>query len=162
MQRPTLKTKEKHRNHASILTVGEVCKNSSQFAFKWVDKDEILKEVLNLDAWKACQDSDIPSRIIKKNADLWIEFLHSSFNNLICQYESPSIFKLANITSEWQKKDDRNFLKNYRSVSILSNTSKFFEVCMFCQIPSFLDPYLAKQQYGFIKGCTTMYCLLVM
>ena len=109
MQRPTLKTKEKHKNHASILIVGEVCKKNSQFAFKWVDKDEILKEVLNLDAWKACQDSDIPSRIIKKNADLWIEFLHSSFNNLICQYESPSIFKLANITSEWQKKDDRNF-----------------------------------------------------
>lgn len=99
----------KIQNHPSKLIIREVCKKNTQFSFKWADKDEILKEVLNLDAWKACQDSDIPSRIIKKNADLWIEFLHSSFNNLICQYESPSIFKLANIISEWQKKDDRNF-----------------------------------------------------
>ena len=30
-----------------------------EFSFKGVDKDGILKEILNLDASKACQDSDI-------------------------------------------------------------------------------------------------------
>ena len=37
----------------------------------------------NLDVSKACQDLDIPSRIIKENADTFKDFLHSSFNNSI-------------------------------------------------------------------------------
>ena len=49
-----------------------------------VDKNEILKEILNLDASKTCQDSDIPSsRIIKENPDIFTDFLHFSFNNSI-------------------------------------------------------------------------------
>ena len=68
-----------------------------QFLFRCVDKDEILKEILNLDASKACQDLDIPSRTIKESADIFIDILHSSFNNSIYQSEFPSIVKLANI-----------------------------------------------------------------
>ena len=76
-----------------------------------VDKDEILKEILNLDLSKACQDSDIPSGIIKKNADIFTDFLHSSFNNSIHQSELPSILKLENITPVF-KKGDRNYKEN--------------------------------------------------
>ena len=65
IQEPVLKAIVKYRNHTSILTIGEVCKKNPKFSFRCVDKDEILKEILNLDASKACQDSDIPSRIIK-------------------------------------------------------------------------------------------------
>ena len=65
IQEPVLEAIVKYRNHPNILTIGEVCKINPQFSFRCVDKDEILKEILNLDASKACQDSDIPSRIIK-------------------------------------------------------------------------------------------------
>ena len=41
----------KYRNHSSILTMGEYCKRNPQFSFTCVDKDEILKEILNLDAF---------------------------------------------------------------------------------------------------------------
>ena len=33
---------------------------------------------------------------------------------------------------------------------------------MFCQISSFMDSYLAKQQFGFRNGYSSQYCLLVM
>ena len=115
----------------------------------------------NLDASKAWQDSDIPSRIIKENADIFIEFLHSSFNNLTYQSEFPPILKLANISPVF-KKGDRNFKENYRLVSILSNISKIFEWCIFCQISSFMDSYLSKQQCGFRRGYSKQYCLFVM
>ena len=49
-----------HRNSPSILTMGEACQKQSQFSFKCEDKDKILKQILNLDASKACQDSDSP------------------------------------------------------------------------------------------------------
>ena len=40
------------RNHPSILTIRELCKNNPQISFRCVDKGEILKETLNLDASK--------------------------------------------------------------------------------------------------------------
>ena len=105
------------------------------------DTGEILKETLNLDASKACQDLDIPSRIIKEHADIFTDFLHSSFNNSIYQSEFPSILKLANITPAF-KKGDRISKENYRPVSILANISQIFERCMF---------------YGFLPIKTTMW-----
>ena len=149
IQKPVLKAIGKYRNHPSILNIEEVCKKNPRFSFRCVDKNEILKEILNLDASKACQDSDIPSRISKKNADIFTDFLHSSFNNSIYQSKFPSVFKLANITAV-MKKGDRNSKKNYRSVSILSNISKIFEWCMFRQISSSMDFDLSKLQCGFI------------
>ena len=129
-----------------------------QFSFRCVDKDEILKEFLNSDVSKACQDSDIPSRIIKQNADVFTDILPSSFNNLIYQSQSAPIFKLVNISLAF-KKGDRSFKENYRPVSILSNISKIFERCMFPQISRFVDSYLTKKQCGFRKGYSPQYCL---
>ena len=62
---------------------------STQFSFECVDENEILKEILNLDASKSYQDSDIPSTIIKENVDILINSLYSSFNNSIYQSEFP-------------------------------------------------------------------------
>ena len=136
----------KYRNHPSILTIG-VCKKNPQFSFRCVDRGEILKEILNLDASRVCQDSDIPTRIIKENTDIFTDILHSRFNNSIYQSEFPSIFKLANITPVF-KKGDRNSKDNYRPVSILSNISKIFERFMFRQISGFMDTRLWLQLTG--------------
>ena len=129
-----------------------------QFSFRFVDKVEFLKEILNSDVSKAYQDSDIPSRIIKQNADVFTDILPSSFNNLIYQSQFAPIFKLVNISLAF-KKGDRNFKENYRPVSILSNISKIFEQCMFRQISRFMDSYLTKKQCGFRKGYSPQYCL---
>ena len=106
-----LKVIEKYRNHPSILTIGEVRKRNPRIFFMCFDTGEILKETLNLDASKACQDLDIPSRIIKEYADIFTDFLHSSFNNSIYQSEFPSILKLANIIPDFEK-GDRNSKEN--------------------------------------------------
>ena len=126
IQKPVLKEIVKNRNHPSILTIGKVCKKNPQFHFRCIDKDETLKEILDLDASKACQGSDIPSRIIKGNAGIVTDILHSSFNNSIYQSEFPSILKLANIIPVFTK-GERNFKENYGPVNILSNISKTFE-----------------------------------
>ena len=160
IQELVIKEIVKYRNHPRILTIGELCKKIPQFSLRCVDKDEILKEILNFNASKVCRDSDIPSRIIKENADIFTGILHSSFSNSIYQCEFSSILKLANITPVFKERD-RNFI-DHRPVSILSNISKIFEWCMFRQISSFMDSYLSKQQCGFRKGYSPQYCLLVM
>ena len=81
---------------------------------------------MNLDVSKACQDTDIPSKIIKENADIFASFLHSSFNTSVTNSEFPSVLKQANITPVF-KKGERYSKDNYRPVSILPNVSKIFE-----------------------------------
>ena len=98
-----LKVIVKYRNHASMFNIEEVCQKNSQFYFRCVDKDEILKDILYLDASKAYQDSDIPSRIIKENADIFTGFLHFNFSNSTFHSEFSSILKLANITLVFKK-----------------------------------------------------------
>ena len=47
---------------------------------------------------KACQDTNIPSKIIKENANIFASFLHSSFNTSVTNSEFPPVLKQANIT----------------------------------------------------------------
>ena len=54
---PIIKLIAKYRKHPSILTIGEVWKERKEhatFSFPEVAKEEILRDILNLDVSKAC------------------------------------------------------------------------------------------------------------
>ena len=92
----------KYRNHPSILTIGEVCKNKSTkqplFSFLEATRDEILKEIFSLNTTKACKDTDIPTKIPKKNADIFSDFLFAYYNaSVVKSSKFPSILTLADI-----------------------------------------------------------------
>ena len=106
---------------------------------------------MNLDVSKACQDTHIPSKIIKENADIFASFLHSTS---VTNSEFSSVLKQANITPVF-KKGDRYSKDNYRPVSILPNVSKIFERCIFRQINEYMDVFLSKHRCGFRKGYST-------
>ena len=99
---PIIKLIVKYRKHPSIPTIGEVCKERTKknaaFLFSKVAKEEIFREILNLDIPKACQDTDIPSEIIKEKADTFARFLYSNFNKSVTNSEFPSVLKQTNIT----------------------------------------------------------------
>ena len=121
----------------------------------------MLKEIQNLDASKACQDADIPTKILKENADVFADFLHPSFNEFVKESKFPSVLKQANITPVY-KKGERECKNNYSPVSILSNISEIFERIMFRQISNYMDSFFSKYQCGFRKGYSTQQCLLSM
>ena len=160
---PILKCVVKYRNHPSILAIGEVCKKHPRrpFSFSKINREEILEEILKLETSKACQDTDIPTKIIKENADIFADILLARFNDSVEKSNFPSFLKKANITPVF-KKGDRNSKDNYRPVSILPNISKIFERCIFRQLYSFMFEFLAKYQCGFRKGYSTQHCLLAM
>ena len=109
-----------------------------------------------MDASKACQDADVPTKILKENADIFADFLYASFNEFVKKSEFPSVLKQANITPVFKKRE-RECKNNYRPVSILSNVSKIFERIMFRQISNYMD-----YQCGFRKGYSTQQYLLSM
>ena len=121
----------------------------------------MLSDILKLETSKAYQETDILTKIVKENADIFANVLVSNFNDSIEKSNFPSILKNATITPVF-KKGDRDSKDNYRPVSILPNISKIFERCIFRQLSNFMDQFLSKYQCGFRKGYSTQYCLLAM
>ena len=113
----------KYKNHPSIIRIKTAYKSSCEFNFKQVERVEILNEIKSLRTSKASQDSDIPTKIIKENADFFADFLHTSYNECIKSGIFPSCLKWADVTPIF-KKGIKSQKDNYRPVSILPNISK--------------------------------------
>ena len=71
---PLLKAIVRYRNHPSIAAIKKFCNSKSHFSLKNVQKEEILKELNNLNINKTIQNTDIPTKIIKEN------FIFSNLN----------------------------------------------------------------------------------
>ena len=70
---PVLKSILKYKDHPRIKAIEKTAKPNGLFKFSNVEKGEILHEIVNLDAPKSCQDTDVPTKIIKENADIFAE-----------------------------------------------------------------------------------------
>ena len=67
---------EKFKNHPSIRLI----KENYSFHFEKVPAKEIEKELKNLLSYKAAQASDIPTKVIKDNIDIFTSILLEEFN----------------------------------------------------------------------------------
>ena len=150
----TIRTILKYRNHPSILTIRERRKAQINFCFKEVSIEEIQKEILNLNDKKASQNSDIPTKIIKENSDIFENVLCSFINDSIKSFTFPSCLKKADVTPI-HKKGKKDKKENYRPVNILPVLSKIFERIMFIQMSAFFEDIFNKQQCGFRKDYNT-------
>ena len=149
-----LKAIDKYRNHPSIKAIKRVSNSIELLSHDIVDREKILKEINSLDHTKACQQADIYTKIILKNADIFAEVLHLPFNALVNEGAFPSVFKLADVTPIFGK-DSKNSRDNYRPSCILKKIAKVFENIIHKQMATFMDKYFSKFQCGFRKGYST-------
>ena len=137
----------KYCRHPSILAIKRKIKSGPVFTFNHITKEEVLKEIKDLDASKASQEDDIPTTIIKE-----------IFNMIdVCIFTTS--LKLANITPV---KGSKNSKENYRPVNILPNISKIYERCLFKPISNYFENIFSKFQCGFRQGLSAQYCLISM
>ena len=158
---PTLKAIVIYRNHPSIKAIKRVSISNDLFSFDIVDRENSLKKISSLDHTKACKESDISTKIIKENADIFSEVLHLSLNAWVNEGTFASVFKLADVTPIF-KKGSKNSKDNYRPISMLKNLSKVFENITYKQMATFMDKYFSKFQCGFRKGYSTQKYLIVL
>ena len=92
---PALKCVVKYRNHPNILAIGEVCNKHPRlpFFFSKINREEIQKESLKLETSKAYQDTEIPTKTIKENMDIFADILLASFNDSVEKSNFPSSLK---------------------------------------------------------------------
>ena len=77
---PLLKAVVRYRNHPSIVAIEKFYNSKSHFSFKNIQKEEILKELNNLNINQATQNTDIPTKIIKENSDIFGDLLQKKIN----------------------------------------------------------------------------------
>ena len=155
---PIFRAISKYKNHPSITAIKEKAKNA-MFNFHEVGKDKIKREINRLNKNKASQKSDIPTKIIHDNVDLFADFIVGSLKGTIKTSIFSSCLKLADITP-LHKKGRKDNKENYRPVSILPTLSKIFEKILFEEMSVFFENFLSSQQCGFRKGYSTQHCLL--
>ena len=97
---------------------------------------------------KAIQNTDIPVKILKQNADIFGSYICHFFHICVDKGTFPSVLKHADITPVF-KKGYRVSKENYRPVSILHVISKIFEKLLCNQMTPFKDQFLSKYQCGF-------------
>ena len=95
---PVLKAIIKYRSHPSIKAIKEQCNTNVYFSFSQIGHDEIIKELNNLDTNKAIQNTDIPTKLIKENSDIFAKFIFENLNNYISHSIFPTSMKNATIT----------------------------------------------------------------
>ena len=84
-----LKCIVKYRNHPSTGGTGEVYHKNRRLPFSSskIHRNEILSDILKLEISKACQDTYIPTKIVKENADIFA--LTSLFQILTILLKNP-------------------------------------------------------------------------
>ena len=80
---PTLKAILKYRKYPSIIAIERKYRCVSSFSFVDVNEADIEKEILNLNGNKASQNSEMPTKVIKENSDIFSSFLCTSFHSSI-------------------------------------------------------------------------------
>ena len=104
---PVLKCVVKYRNNPIILAIGEVCKKHPRlpFSFSKINREKILSGILKLEISKVCQFTDISTKIIRENADIFADIFLASVNDSVEKSNLPSSLKKANITPVFKTRD---------------------------------------------------------
>ena len=159
---PIVNIIEGFKTHPSIKSIKKhATRLCNRFSFKQITYEDIHKETRKLDCTKASEDTDMPSNIIKENADIFANFFYFNYNKAVSDCEFPTSFKNANVSPIY-KKDSRLEEKNYCPISILPNLSKISERIMHSQISAYFDNILSKYQFGFRQGYSSQQFLLVL
>ena len=111
---PILNVIETFEKHPSILKIKEL-NSGCRFSFENVSFEDVKKVTRELDITKASQILDIPTKIIKQNANIFSQFFFVNINHSINNSTFPEQLKWADVKPVF-KKNSRTDKENYRPV----------------------------------------------
>ena len=125
------------------------------------DSNDILTHIRNIDPSKSNGPDMITGHMIRLCDDSIVLPLKLIFTNILRTSTFPILWKLANVTPVY-KKNDKQYIKNYRPISLLPLLSKVFEKILFNKIYKHLtdNNLITSNQSGFRPGDSTINQLL--
>ena len=140
---PILNHINKFKNHESIRVIQSRKIEEQNFTFNYISYEEALNEIRTLQTATTIQQNDIPTKILKKNSEIFVRYFHKNINFCIENSIFPSDLKVADVTPAFKKKS-KTSKDNYRPISILSNITKIYERCLYNQMQTYFDNVLSN------------------
>lgn len=143
-------------NEPAVMSIRDIMEKrhpqlQNVFNFNHVSELEVLNVIKSLNGNKATGPDEIPASFIKSCASELAPPLTALINECIWQNIFPCHMKVSNIIPLYKKKDAL-CKENYRSVNILTSTSKIFERIMYNQMYEYFSTIFHKLISGFRKG----------
>ena len=101
---PILNATENFSHDATVLKIIDARNSSDCFCFNFVTIEDICREIRALDASKATQSDEIPTKIFKNNSDIFSRFFQENCNKATETSCFPEQLKYADVKSVFKKK----------------------------------------------------------
>ena len=136
---------------------------TSKFETVIISSDEIVSLIRNLNKGKANGPDDVSAHMLILCDETIAIPLKLIYEQVLAAGIFPNIWKSANLTPI-HKKDDKQLVKNYRPISLLSICGKIIEKIIFNQLYLFFttNNLITKNQSGFRSGDSTTNQLLTL
>ena len=151
----------KFDNHISINKI----KESFDFNFEEFAREDVKKEMINLNVKKSSTNGSIPATILKQCVGVNLLFLTKAINHAITENTFPEQLKKSEVIPLHKKEENYKYplkKENYRPVSLLPHVSKVFERMIYKQINIYMQDKLSKHITGFRKSHGTQHSLMAM
>ena len=145
--------------HPSIRAIAEENRRKNaihNFNFKYTNKNQSEKLLLNINARKACGHDTITPRLLKESASVISGPLAELMNESIKQCKYPSRWKMGQVTPLFKKNDELS-KENYRPVTVLPALNNVFEKLLASQLDQFYTELLSDYISAYRRhyGCET-------
>ena len=121
---------------------------------------DVYEALVSLNIEKSAGIDDISPRVLQSCAEALCEPLHYLFSLSLRYAVVPSSWKIHKVVPIF-KAGDANSVRNYRPISLLSNTSKVLERLIFNKMIDHVTKSISPLQFGFTKNCSTLQQMLI-
>ena len=137
-------------NHISIKKTKESFPNivSGNFNFQGVSREDVKKEIINLNEKKYPTNGSIPATILKQCVYVYLQFLTKAINHAITEDIFPEQLRKLKVIPLYKTEDPLK-KENYGPVSLLTDVSKVFERIIYKKINIYMEDNLSKHITGF-------------
>ena len=125
-----------------------------------ISEEDVYNALINLDTTKATGPDNIPPIVLSKCASVLCQPLCYLFSLTLKYGYLPTDWKIHKIIPIF-KSGDPTLVKNYRPISLLSNTSKVLERIIYDKIIDHISCQIKPAQFGFMQNCSTTQQLLL-
>ena len=142
--------------HESVYTIIQSCNrrpsdDTSQFKFHVLEPKQIEVALSNLDSNKTTGHDLIPPKILKSASRELSHPLADLYNRCTESCDWPLHWKKGDWVPAF-KKDNKQDIKNYKPVTVLTVIGKVFEQLLSKQLTSFIDSKLSHNLTAYRKG----------
>ena len=111
---------------------------NNTFSLELITANDVSQQIICLDINKTTQESDIPTKLVKRFDNLIVNYLQKNLNNCLKKGTFPNDFKKA-VVYPTHKKNCKTKKTNYRPIITLLNLSKIPERLLYDQVYTYFS-----------------------